>query len=301
VRDEPPLLRREDIRQLERLSLESLEAIRAGLIGRQESPERGSGLEFADYRRYTPGDDLRRIDWNVYGRFHELLVKTAPTEARVWLSVLLDTSRSMDSGEPNKLYYARRLAALLGTVALLRTDAVQVQVLSDGEAVAGGRFDAAGMLSVLAMEVRRLPTGRTTRLESSVRHARAVGYGAELSVLISDALVPPDDLAGALRELARTAPSAVLIHILDPEESTAGPAGSVELHDVETGANMRAAITEQIQARYAEHYEEFRMRTIELCRANRVRYLAAPTSVEPLDLVVASAHAGEVLRAQPAH
>lgn len=297
MRDECTLLSREDVRQLERLSLDSLDAIGAGLVGRRAGPQRGTGVDFADYRRYTPGDDIRRIDWHAYGRLGELFVKTAPWEAHVWLSVLLDTSQSMDSGEPNKLHYARRLAALLGTVALLRADAVQVQVLSDGEAVAGGPLDAAGMLGMLELEVKRLPAGRTTELESSVRRARAAGYRAELAVLISDVLVGPDDLVAALSELARVSRFAVLIHILDPSERAAGPNGSVELRDRETGRSMRATITEQTRVRYAERYERFRTETVETCRRAGVRYLAAPTTVDPLELLVASAHRGAILRA----
>ena len=163
------------------------------------SPARtAAGLEFAEHRRYTPGDDLRRIDWSAYGRLRELLVKTAPSESRMWMSLMIDASRSMDSGEPNKLWYARRLAALLGTIALLRSDSVRVHVLSDGGSVAGGRLDAAGMLSVLAQEIARLPGGTRTELARSVARSRTAGQRTELSVLISDCLVPFADLEGAL-------------------------------------------------------------------------------------------------------
>src|ERR1700760_3585169 len=130
---DPPLLSTGDVRKLERLSLTSLSAIEAGFTGQREGPTRtAAGIEFAEHRRYTPGDDIRRIDWGVYGRMRELLVKTAPSESRIWMSLMIDASRSMDAGEPNKLWYARRLAALLGTVALLRSDSVQVHMLADG-------------------------------------------------------------------------------------------------------------------------------------------------------------------------
>src|ERR1700744_6244899 len=173
---DPPLLDTSDVRQLERLSIASLSAIEAGFTGQREGPARTvAGLEFAEHRRYAPGDDLRRLDWSAYGRLRELLVKTAPSESRIWMSLLVDASRSMDAGEPNKLWYARRLAALLGTIALLRSDSVQVHMLADGRSIAGGRLDAAGMLSALAAEIARLPGGTPTELARSIARSSAIG------------------------------------------------------------------------------------------------------------------------------
>ena len=294
---EPPLLSSEDVRRLERLSIASLDAVEAGLTGQRQGPARmAAGLEFAEHRRYTPGDDLRRIDWNVYGRLRELLVKTAPSESRIWLSEMIDVSRSMDSGNPNKLWYARRLAALLGTVALLRADSVQVHVLSDGDSIAGGRLDAAGMLSVLAQEVARLPTGTGTGLARSVARSRAAGERTELGILISDCLVAFADLQGALSQLSKTARSAVLVHVLDEEEGRAGPTGGVELTDRETGEQLRTLVTDELRGRLAERYEQFRARTEAACRDAGVHYLAAPTSVDPLELLLEAARTGRLLR-----
>jgi len=295
-----PLLTRDDVRRLERLSLVSLEAIAAGLIGHREGDGRGVGVEFADYRRYTPGDDLRQIDWNVYGRLRELLVKTSPREARVWLSVLLDTSRSMDTGQPNKLRYGRRLATLLGTVALLKADCVQVHVLSDGGAVAGGRLDAAAMMKLLSVEVERLPQGRTTDLESSIRAARAGGDEPELAVLITDGMVPPDDLAAALSELARYSRGTALVHVVDPTGQPPVPAGDFDLRDAETGETLRVVVTEEVRRRYEARDREFRARIERHCRRTGVHYVAAPTSVNPLELLLDAAHTGMLVRATTA-
>jgi uncharacterized protein (DUF58 family) len=296
VRDEATLLASEDIRQLERLSLRALESVRVGLAGQREGPTRGVGVEFADYRPYTHGDDLRRIDWNVYGRLRELLVKTSPIEAHVWLSVLVDASRSMDQGNPNKLHYARRLAALLGAVALMHGDAVQVQVLSDGASVAGGRLDAAGLLRTLTAEVAALPAGRQTQLESSMRRARATGDHAEVAVLISDGLTAPGDLEGALMELAQAARSSAFVHVVDEGEGDAGVSGVAQLSDSETGERLEVAITDQTRMRYRERYREFRQGVEAACRSAGVGYLTARASVDALEFVIASAREGSILR-----
>jgi uncharacterized protein (DUF58 family) len=292
---EPPLLTRDDVRQLERLSLVSLGAIAAGLIGQREGAGRGQGVEFADYRPYTPGDDVRRIDWNVYARLRELLIKTSPQEARVWLSVLLDTSRSMDYGRPNKLRYGRRLATLLGTVALLRADRVQVQVLSDGGAVAGGQLDAGSMLRLLSVEVERLPEGRTTDLARSIRAARAGSEDPELAVLITDGMVPPGDLSTAVSELARFSRSAALVHIVDPADEVALPSGDVELRDLETAQVLRVVITDEVRQGYEDRYRAFGARVEAQCRANGINYVPAPTSVDPLELLLDMARSATLI------
>jgi uncharacterized protein (DUF58 family) len=292
-----PLLSTADVRQLEQLSLTSLSAIEAGFTGQREGPTRtAAGLEFAEHRRYTPGDDIRRIDWSAYGRLRELLVKTAPSESRIWMSLLIDASRSMDAGDPNKLWYARRLAALLGTVALLRSDSVQVHVLSDGDSVAGGRLDAAGMLSVLTQEIARLPGGTGTELARSVARSRQIGQRTEMSVLISDCLVGFPDLEGALSQLGRSARSPVLVHLLDPAEAEVGSTGGIELTDRETGERLRTLINADLRERFAERYAQFEARTRDACRQAGVFYVAAPTTVDALELLFETARTGRLVR-----
>jgi uncharacterized protein (DUF58 family) len=295
-----PLLDRQDIRALEGLSLESLEAIVAGLIGQREAPGRSAGFEFADYRRYNPGDDVRRIDWNIYARLHELHVRTAPLQASLWLSVLMDASRSMDSSEPSKLRYGRRLAALLGAVALLRGDAVEVHTLSDGDSVAGGSFDSGGdALGAMVSELERLPAGRTTQLQESIRRSSRSGWEAELEVLISDGLVPSDELSDALAELARGARFTTLIHVSEPVEAVGEWLGSSLLLDSETGQRRDAMITPEVQERYAERYARWCRGIEQQCRGYGVRYVGADVTVDPLQLLLAGAREQSLVRAAP--
>ncbi len=297
VANDAALLTQDDVRQLQRLSLGSLDALTSGLIGQREGPGRSAGgVEFGESRRYAPGDDLRRLDWHAYGRLRELLVNTTPAQARLFLSILLDTSASMGSPDTGKLVYARRLAALLGTVALLQSDAVQLQVLRDGAAIPGGRLDAAGMLEVLAREAARLPLGHTTQLAASIAHSRTGSEPTGLAVLISDCLVPGADLSAALVQLSRAGRSAVVIQVLDPAEASAGPLGPVELRDTETGRVLRTVITEQIRSRYAERYAAFRVDVERRCRDVGVHYIPAVIDVDPLDLLGAIARAGSLIQ-----
>jgi uncharacterized protein (DUF58 family) len=295
VSDQPALLAPADLRALERLSLVSLKAIVTGLVGQREGVGRGLGSEFADYRRYTPGDDIRRIDWNIYRRLRELYIKAAPREARLWLSILLDTSGSMRVGSPSGLDYGRRFGALLGAIALLRSDTVQVHALGDGREVAGGRLDAAAMLRRLTIDLEQLPQGRTTELSSSVRAVRAAVSEPELAVLITDALTPPDDLADALAELARYAGSAALVHVFERSEADPLPSGDMELRDIETGQARRVLISDEVRQRYATREHRFREGAREQCRARGIHYVPAPTEIDPLELLLDAATSGELV------
>jgi uncharacterized protein (DUF58 family) len=296
-----PLLDRADIQVLERLSVESLDAIVAGLVGQREGPGQTTGFEFADYRRYTPGDDIRRIDWNIYARLHELHIRTAPQEASLALSVLLDASRSMDSGEPSKLRYGRRLTALLAAVALLRDDAVEIHTLSDGDSVSSGSFDSgAGVLGAMVEELERLPSGRTTDLDMSIRRSRRSGWEPEAAVLISDGLVVADDLAAAVVALARSARTATFVHVGNRADTAGAWAdGSTVLVDSETGRRIEATITPEVQARYAASYARLSAQIEQQCRTRGVRYVKVDASIDPLEFLLDAARVETLVRVAP--
>lgn len=295
ARTAEPLITSHDIRVLEQLTVDSRDALLGGIGSRQGDAGRTGGFEFADYRRYAEGDDARWIDWPVYARLRELHVRTPPQEMRLALAILVDASASMDSGEPSKRYCAQRLAALLGAIALMRADTVQIHTLHDGDAVTGGLHATSGMLGPLAHELSQIPSGRTTDLASSVRRARDQGADAEMAVLISDALTPPDQLASALHELTRDTRSPVLLQIVDATDATAGPSGPAALVDRETGHRLELDVTDETKTRYAERYARFRSAVERSCRAEGVRYVEAPTSVDALTLLLENARTASLL------
>src|SRR4029079_18656472 len=123
------------LRQLERLLLIMRSPVRGGLKGGRRSVKRGQSVEFADYRDYALGDDLRQLDWNVYARLERLFIKLFVEEEDVTVHVLVDASRSMDFGEPNKLTFARRAAGALAYLGLAHLDRVSVAFLGEGRAI----------------------------------------------------------------------------------------------------------------------------------------------------------------------
>ena len=118
-------------KKLEYLSLVSRRVFRGRLLAQRRTKQLGGGIEFADRREYTPGDDLRYLDWNVYAKFGDLLLKRFQEEEDLHVYILLDASKSMDCGSPNKFDYARRIAAALAYIALADLDRVSILAYAD--------------------------------------------------------------------------------------------------------------------------------------------------------------------------
>src|SRR5439155_215947 len=126
----PPLLDPDFLRKLEQLELVSRKIFVGRMKGERKSKRRGSSVEFAEHRNYTVGDDLRHIDWNVYGRLDRLFLKLFLEEEELHVYTLLDTSLSMDFGEPTKLHYGKQVAAALAFIGLVNHDRVVLDTFS---------------------------------------------------------------------------------------------------------------------------------------------------------------------------
>ncbi len=128
----PPLLDPEFLHKLEQLELVSRKIFVGRMKGERKSKRRGSSVEFADHRNYSVGDDLRHIDWNVYGRLDKLFLKLFLEEEDLHFYTLLDTSLSMDFGDPTKLHYGKQVAAALAFIGLVNHDRVMLDTFSHG-------------------------------------------------------------------------------------------------------------------------------------------------------------------------
>jgi len=288
---EPPLLDAELLRQLERLRFRTLTAIVGGLVGEREGRAAAARHEFAEYRPYVPGDELRRIDWNVYRRLHQLVVKVGIEDARLSVALLVDTSRSMRVGSPSALRAAQRLAAILAAIALLRGDRVDVHALGDGHAQPLVGLDGPRQLALLQDELERLPRSVGTGLADALTQYTGRGAQTDVAILLSDAHVPREDLERSLRLLASAGRAAGLVHVVAADEVTILPLGPVELRDAESGRVIEATVDEAVAAAYAERFAAFADGVRDLCSANGVGYVRAPSDESPLDLLLA--HAAE--------
>lgn len=287
--------------RLEQLSLVA-RRVRAGQsVGERRSTKRGTSVEFADYRDYTRGDDLRRVDWNIYARLERPYVKLFEEEEDLAVHVLLDGSGSMDWGsdsasrrvgesasrqvDENKWLYARRLAAALGYVALTSGDRLTVALLQSSTynlrfGPARGRGHALHMFEWL----EGLEAEGATDLNAALRGYAVTGGRAGLVLLISDLFSPPGYVEG-ITALAARGHEVVAIHTLSPDEVEPPLGGDLRLLDVETGDPQEVTIDGGMRALYRRRLEAWREDIRAACRARDVHYLPVKTDV-PFDRVV---------------
>lgn len=289
--DQRPLLDGELLRQLDRLRLSTLTAIVAGLVGERQGRARIARLEFADYRPYVPGDELRRIDWNIYRRLKQVVVKVGAEDGRLSLVLLLDTSRSMRVGQPSKMRAAQRMAAALAAIALLRGDQAELHALGDGHSRSLVRLDGPRQITALVHELEQLPESLGTGLEPALADYARAATPSDVAMLISDAHVPPAELKPALRTLASCARTAGLIHMVAADEPETTLRGPVELRDAESGRVIETTLDDQTAVEYAERFGEFGEAVREQCRELGLRYLRARSDEDSLELLLA--HAGD--------
>ena len=222
------------LRQLERLLLLLRSPVRGGLKGGRRSVKRGQSVEFADYRDYALGDDLRQLDWNVFARLEKLFVKLFVEEEDVTITLLIDASASMASGEPEKLLFAKRAAAALGYIGLASEDRVAISVLGGRASRRHLSLRGSGRVFRLLSSLSSIePAAGPTDLVAAARHAAAQLHGRGVIVLISDLLDPAADRV--IRELAATRSELILLHVLSPDELDPQLEGDLRLVDSETG------------------------------------------------------------------
>ena len=271
----------EFLTQLERLALASRRTFRGRVKGERKSPHRGSSVEFVDYRPYGVGDDLRYVDWNIFGRLDRLYLKLFVDEEDLCLHLLLDASASMDYGEPTKLQYGARLAAALGFVALVNHERVGVGILrervTEGWSSARGRAQVLPLLGFLAKLRAGGATGLSDGLASYARTSRDPG----LAVLISDLLDPGGYEAG-LRALQERRFDVHVIHLLSPEEMNPSFTGDLRLKDSETGETRELTFDGEASRNYRRRLHAFLDGAEAFCRSREISYHRVTTDI-PLD------------------
>src|ERR1700754_2446676 len=156
--------------QLERLELVTRKVFRGRMKGERRSKRKGQSVEFADFRNYVAGDDLRQLDWNLYARLDKLIIKLFLEEEDLHFYTLIDASMSMDFGDPTKLQYAKQLAAALGFIGLVRADRVRIETLgqkpSQRSPVLRGRHNVWRLVSHL----ESIKAGESASLASGVKN-----------------------------------------------------------------------------------------------------------------------------------
>lgn len=271
------------MRRLERLQIVTQRMHGASSQGGRRSKKRGTSVEFADYREYSAGDDLRQIDWNVYGRSERLFVKLREDEESLTVHLLLDCSRSMDWGRHNKLVFGRRLLAALGYVALANQDRVEAAAFNQRLTMHQPPLRARAQVPRLFNFLASVEPAGETDLRVALRSYASMHRRSGLAIVVSD-LLNPGGLEG-LGALLDRGFEAVLFHVLDPVEMDPELEGEVELYDRESGHALRISIDGATADAYRRRLNDWLAETEAFCAKRMVRYMTVSTAM-PLDELV---------------
>ena len=260
------------LKYLEQLALVSRKTFLGRLKGERRSKKRGVSIEFADYRDYAKGDDLRFLDWNIFGRLDRLFTKLFHEEEDLYLYILVDSSKSMDTGDPNKAIFAKRMAAALAYITLAGMD--RVCLIGFGKERYRWMQPARGKGSIwrILNFLEELPMdGETTLADGCKRFMMQQKQGGVV-ILLSD-LFDPDGCEDAVKQLLQKQNDVYLLQTLSPQELNPDLVGALRLLDVETNEPVEISMTEELMGVYERRLKAFQANIREFSLRYGVHYL----------------------------
>ncbi len=262
------LLSPELLAQLERMELVSRKIFRGRMKGERRSRRKGQSVEFADFRNYVPGDDLRFIDWNMYARLDKLFLKLFLEEEDLHFFALIDGSTSMDFGQPTKFHYAKQLAAALGYIGLCRADRVKIEMLNDAKVTSAPVLSGRQSLWRMIDYLEGLESGNNVSLNQAIKSFCLRNSGKGILVLITD-LMDKTGYESALRYLVSQNLDVYLIHVLSQPEIDPDIKGDLRLVDCEDADIAEISVSQRLIDRYRQTLAKFIEEAKDFCRATR--------------------------------
>jgi len=272
--------------KLDQLSFVSRKIFAGKMRGERLSRRRGESVEFADYRNYVVGDDLRFLDWNIYARLEKLFLKLFLQEEDLHVNVLIDVSKSMDWGTPNKALYARQIAAAVAYIGLINFDRVSIFAFANGlqhelPGVRGRQLMFKVIEFLKRMEYDRAGDLPKAAKQFAVRHPQS-----GILIVISDFF----DKIGyeeGLRYLLSRPYDCYAMQVLSPDEIEPEIAGDLRLTDVEDEDAAEVTVSRALINRYKHNLEAYCAQLKEFCTRRGINYLFTGTDV-PFDQIILS-------------
>lgn len=258
------------------------------MTGNRKSVQKGSSAEFSDFREYMPGDDIRRIDWNAYARLDKLFIKEYMEEKEAVVSILVDTSASMNYGEQKKSELALSIAAALSYLALSGMDRVVVydmKRMASPFMVTGGKKGYPRLLKWL----EQLSFDGAADIHTAIRQMALKGPG--MTVLISDFLTehmvdgPEEEIEKIMRYLDYCRQKVVMLHVMAKEELEIGLSGTYNLIDMENREQLRITMDAASIRDYQQGLEAFLNKLKRSCRKTGSSYILCNTERDLYQLI----------------
>jgi uncharacterized protein (DUF58 family) len=270
----------------DRLSFVSRRRARAGAGGEHRSRRRSPSTDFVDYRPYQPGDDFRRVDWNVFGRLGSLQVKVTEARERLDVVLVLDCSSSMAYGQPDKLGFATQLVAALGYVGMARSDSVRIVCLTEQPAQGGllQSFGRRTKMPDLVAQLSRVAPAGCVDVNAGLGACVPDDIRQPLVVVVSD-LLTRDGVALGLTALQTRQTDVVVLHVVSPDEANPHLAGEVELIDAETNEVLEVGVSLETLSAYRARFATWLDEREAECTSRGIRYARLMTD-RPLASVV---------------
>jgi len=280
--------------------------VRAGSIkGERRSTKRGTAVEFADYRPYARGDDLRRVDWNVYARLERPFVKLLEEEEDLAVHLLLDSSGSMDWGqEPvHKFRYGLRLVGALAYIGLGTGDRVTVQLVGTGDArhsavahrARFGPVRGTGQIFRLLAWLAQQSAGGVTDLNAALRTFSQHGARPGLVMLLTD-LWSPTGFQDGVRALLAGGHEVAILHLLAPDELEPPFSGDLKLVDTETGDAQDVTLDRPLAELYRRRLDDWLHGIEGWCHGRQVHYVPVCTDLPWERLILHTLRKKSVIR-----
>jgi uncharacterized protein (DUF58 family) len=293
----PSFIDPELLRRISALELKAREVADGVLLGIHHDPHRGRSIEFAEHKEYSPGDDLRRIDWKLFGKSDRLYVKEYEDDANITAVMMVDGSRSMNyasaqakgpDGErvPTKLETARLLSASLSYLLLNQSDSVGLGVFSGTLAsYLPPRARKAHFHEITARLAGFEPQSGTD-LAAALGELAGLIKGRAMIIIFSDLLDEPAAMMKAIRLLRHRRHELVVFHVLDPDELTFPFERLTVFRDLESPVKLLVD-PRSIRAEYLRHFGRFQEEVMKECLGHGIDYRLARTDQSPAGLLSA--------------
>lgn len=264
------------------LDLVAKTVVQGFINGLHRSPDFGFSQEFAEYRMYSPGDDLRHVDWNVFARTERAYLKRYRGETNTRVTILLDLSKSMSFGaKPSKLEYARYLVSSMIYLAVQQRDASGLVLFDDEVRQFVPPSSRIGQLQKLLHLVEKAEVGQHTDFAKPFKHFLEFVRNRGLVIVVSDFYADPEEIVNAIAPLRWKGNEVVLFHVLDRQELEPTLSGPATMIDMETGHDIQVT-PEYLRTEYREkinyHIETLKSKA----QGAGMEYMMLPTD-KPLD------------------